>query len=235
MQHQILFLQPHRMVHWVPLSGAPGLWHYFFHQYRHTQSGPAVKHRRLSSCPSLGGQHCSSGLKASGTWNHRSVAAQQTWHPMTWRCVRPRKELDLLPVCSKGSWVALWDGTQTQSHDTYSAQGCYQLCYTNGQPFRNTECWNAPQAKKTAEKIRLASPELSLHTCSSHACNKKTDLYRGTCLRRTICALPSALVEQYTSPRLVGATRRAALSLHQEWKETELSWPKLNTLIKLLH
>lgn len=205
MQHQALFLQLSRTVHQVPVSGVPGLWHYFVHQCRHAQLSPEVKCRRLSSCPSLGGQHCSLGLQASGTWSHRSIAAQQTWDPMTWRCVRPRKEQDLLPVRSRESWNSpVGQYPDTGLWHIFSSGTLSAMWYRNGQPFRNTEGWNAPWGKMVAEKIPLASPELSLHTCSSHACNtQKNDLYKGTCLRRTICAAPSALVEQYASPRLV--------------------------------
>lgn len=232
MQHQLPFLQLSRTVHWAPVSGAPGLWHYFVHQYRHTQLSPEVKHRRVSSCPGLGGQHCSSGLKASGTWNHRSVAAQQTWDPMTWRRVRPRKELELLPVCSKGSW----DSPVGQHPDTglwhiFSSEMLSALCYMNGQPFRNTECWNAPRGKTTTHKICLASPELSLHTCPSHACNKKTDLYRGTCLQRTICDAPSApwsTTRPLDLSELPGEQRSASTENGKRLNSASPSWTLLS-------
>lgn len=153
MQHQIPFLQLIRMVHWVPVSGDPGLWPYFDHQCRHTQLSPEVKYRRLSSCLSLGGQHCSPRLKASRTWNYRSVAAQEMWDPMTWRCVKTRKQEDLLPVLSKGSW----DSPVRWCPDTgpwhiFSSGMLSALRCMNGQPWRNTECWNAPQGKKMTEK-----------------------------------------------------------------------------------
>ena len=119
------FLQLSRTVHWVLVSEAPGLWHHFIHWYSHTQLHSEVKCRRLSSCTSLGSQHCSSGLKAPATWNHRPVAAQQTWDPITRRCVRPRKGLGLLPACSQGSWDSSVPRHQAMRH---SAQGCYQLC-----------------------------------------------------------------------------------------------------------
>lgn len=220
MQHQILFLQLSRTVHWVLMSAAPGLWHYFAHRYRQTQLSSGIKRRRLRSCPSLGSHRCFSGRKASVTWNHSSVAAQQTWGLMTWRCSRPAKKLGLPPVHSKGSW----DSPVGQYADTKPWHICSSgissvMCYTNGQPFRNTECWNAPQGKKTAEKIHLASPELSLHTCSSHACNKNTDLCRGTCLWGTICTAQSALTKQYTSLWLFAAMQRAVLRLHWEWRD----------------
>lgn len=130
--------------------------------------------QRLSSCPSLGGHCCSSGLRAFGTSHHRSVAAQQTEDPvMTWRCVRPSKKLNLLPVHSKESWnspVGLYPDTglwHLFSSGTLSA-----VCYLNGQLFRNTECWTAPQAKNMAEKICLDSSELFLHMFQPHLWQK---------------------------------------------------------------
>ena len=44
---------------------------------------------------------------------------------------------------------------------------------------------------------------------------KKTDSYSGTCLQQTICTPPSALMEQYTSPQLVGAAQRAVEHSYQ--------------------
>lgn len=133
--------------------------------------------QRLSSCPSLGGHCCSSGLTACGTSHHRSVAAQQTEDPvMTWRCVRPSKELNLLPVHSKESWnspVGLYPDTglwHIFSSGTLSA-----VCYLNGQPLRNT---NAEMLHRQRWLKKFARTLLNCPcTRSSHVCGKIYWLY----------------------------------------------------------
>lgn len=195
--------------------------------------------QRLSSCPSLGGHCCSSGLRACGTSHHRSVAAQQTWDPvMTWRCVRPSKESNLLPVHSKESWnspVGLYPDTGLWH--IFSSGMLSAVCYPNRQPFRNTECWNAPQAKKMAEKNCLDSPELSLHTFQPCLWQKYWFIQRYL-LQQPTCAVPSALMEHDTSLQLVRAPWRAALSLLRGLRDwTQPAWAEhlSITFIKLLY
>lgn len=190
--------------------------------------------QRLSSCPSLGGHCCSSGLRACGTSHHRSVAAQHTRDPvMTWRCVRPSKELNLLPVHSKEGWnspVGLYP--DTGPWHVFSSGMLSAVCYPNGQPFRNTECWNAPQAKKMAEKFAW-TPLNCPCTRSSHVCGKNTDLYSSTCsnIPSVLHHLPSW---SKTHPFNLSELHGEQLSASSKNEGTELSQPELNTLIKLL-
>lgn len=152
--------------------------------------------QRLSSCLSLGGHCCSPGLRACGTSHHRSVAAQQTQDPvMTWRCVRPSKELNLLPVHSIESWNSPVElHPDTGPWHILSSGMLSAMCYLNGQPFRNTECWNAPQAKM-AEKICLDSSELSLNIFQPCLWQKYWLYTEVPAPRAHLCCTPSALVD----------------------------------------
>lgn len=191
--------------------------------------------QRLSSCPSWGGHCCSSGLRACGTSHHRSVAAQQTQDAvMTWRCVRPSKELNLLPVHSKESWnspVGLHPDTG-QWHILSSGMLSAVLCYLNGQPFRNTECWNAPQAKMAEKNL----PGL-LWTVPAHipamSVAKMLIVYRGTCSNSpsVLHHLPSW---GRTHPFNLSELHGEQLSASSEDEGIELSRLELNTLIKPL-
>lgn len=135
---------------------------------------------------------------------------------MTCRCVRPSKELILLPVHSKESWnspVGLYPDTGPRH--IFSSGMLSAVCYLNGQPFRNTECWNASQAKKMAENICLDSSELSPHMFQTLLLWQKYWLYT----EEPAPAAPSALMVQDTSLQLVRAPWRAALSFPHRWRD----------------
>lgn len=145
------------------VSGA-GLWHYFVHRYRSARWSPEVKRKDKASvwawevtAAPQGSEHL--GHHITGLWQHNRQRTQ--WWPgdvsgqaRSWICClsTARKLEQPCGTVPRHRAVTLRSGTLSA------------VCYLNGQPFRNTECWNAPQAKKMAEKICLDFSDLSLHT-----------------------------------------------------------------------
>lgn len=131
---------------------------------------------------------------------------------------------------AKKAGIALWVCTQTQGHDTYSAQGCYQLCVIwMDSPL---ETLNAEMLHRQRRwlKIFAWTPLNCPRTCSRHFfCGKNTD-----CIQRNLLQLHHLPSWCRTHPFNLSELHGEQLSASPTDEGIELSQPALSTLIKLL-
>lgn len=161
----------------------------------------------------------------------QSRGTSQTQDPMmTCRCVSQAKSWFCCLSTAKKAGIALWVCTQTQGHDTYSAQGCYQLCVIwMDSPL---ETLNAEMLHRQRRwlKIFAWTPLNCPRTCSRHFfCGKNTD-----CIQRNLLQLHHLPSWCRTHPFNLSQLHGEQLSASPTDEGIELSQPALSTLIKLL-
>lgn len=209
-----------------------GFWHYFVHQYGSAQWSPEIKHKDKAAVWAWEVTAAPQGSEHGGHHRHRTQ-----WWPgdvsgqaKSWICCLST---------AKKSVIALWVCTQTQGHDTYSAQGCYQLCVIwMDSPLETLNAEMLHRQRRWLKKIAWTSLNCPcIH--SSHICGKNTDCIQKYLLQLPICAAPSALMVQDTSLQLLRAPWRAGLSFLRGWRDwTQPTWAEHSyqtTFNKLLY